>query len=140
MSANIRTALSGTNVPMLIAGLSGGLSVVMGAFGSHAFLEMMDTNQFKAYNVANQYHIVHSVAMLVVAALAPRVAEPAATHFRRAYALFAAGTAILAGSRYVYSTLHKPHFLGKTPILGGALLAAGWVCVAIGGTEMKVTA
>ena len=137
MSANIRTALSGTNVPMLLAGLSGGLSVVLGALGSHAFLEMMDTNQFKAYSIANQYHIVHSVAMLVVAAVAPRVTEPAATHFRRAYALFAGGTFILAGSRYVYSTLHKPAFLGQTPILGGALLAAGWVCVALGGSTMS---
>lgn len=138
MSANIRTALSGTNVPMLVAGLSGGLSVVLGALGSHAFLELMDANQFKAYNVANQYHIVHSVAMLVVAAIAPRVAEPAAMHFRRAYALFASGTLILAGSRYVYSTVHKPQFLSKTPILGGALLAAGWACVALGGSTMSV--
>ncbi|KPA85331.1 hypothetical protein ABB37_01660 [Leptomonas pyrrhocoris] len=137
MSANIRTALSGTNVPMLVAGLSGGLSVVLGALGSHAFLEMMDTNQFKAYSVANQYHIVHSVAMLVVAAIAPRVAEPAATHFRRAYALFAAGTLVLAGSRYIHCTVHKPDFLSKTPLIGGALLAAGWVCVAIGGSTMS---
>ncbi|CAG9577258.1 conserved hypothetical protein [Leishmania major strain Friedlin] len=137
MSANIRTALSGTNVPMMAAGLSGGLGVVLGALGSHAFLELMDTNQFKAYNIANQYHLVHSVAMLVVAAIAPRVAEPAATHFRRAYALFACGTLILASSRYIYSTVHKPHFLSKLPIMGGAMLAAGWVCVALGGSVTK---
>jgi uncharacterized membrane protein YgdD (TMEM256/DUF423 family) len=137
MSASIRTTLSGTNVPMLVAGLSGGLSVVLGALGSHAFLNLMDTNQFKAYTVANQYHIVHSVAMLVVAAVAPRVAEPAATHFRRAYALFASGTLILAGSHYIYSTVHKPDVLSKTPLLGGALLATGWICVAAGATTMN---
>ncbi|KAG5500478.1 hypothetical protein JKF63_03571 [Porcisia hertigi] len=134
MSANIRTALSGTNVPMMAAALSGGLGVTLGALGSHAFLELMDTNQFKAYNVANQYHLVHSVAMLVVAAIAPRVAEPAATHFRRAYALFASGTLVLAGSRYIYCTVHKPQFLSKLPAVGGAMLAAGWICVALGGS------
>ncbi|KPI83874.1 hypothetical protein ABL78_7092 [Leptomonas seymouri] len=137
MSANVRTALSGTNVRMLVAGLSGGLGVVLGALGSHAFLELMDTNQLKAYNVANQYHIVHSVAMLVVAAVAPRVAEPAATHFRRAYVLFASGTLILAGSHYIYSCVHKPSFLSRTPLIGGALLAAGWVCVSLGGSKMS---
>ncbi|CAJ1010031.1 putative Protein (DUF423) [Leishmania naiffi] len=137
MSANIRTALSGTNLPILAAGLSGGLGVVLGALGSHAFLELMDTNQFKAYNVANQYHLVHSMAMLVVAAIAPRVTEPAATYFRRAYLLFAAGTVLMSGSRYVHCTVHKPDFLSKFPALGGAMLAAGWVCVALGGSTLK---
>ncbi|KAK7196149.1 hypothetical protein NESM_000549900 [Novymonas esmeraldas] len=136
MSANIRTALSGTNVPLMAAGLSGGLGVVLGALGSHAFLEYMDTNQFKAYNVANQYHLVHSVAMLVAAAVAPRVAEPAAAHFRRAYALFAVGTILLSGSRYVYCTVHKPHFLSHLPALGGVMLAGGWVLLAVGGSAI----
>ncbi|CBZ28519.1 conserved hypothetical protein [Leishmania mexicana MHOM/GT/2001/U1103] len=137
MSANIRTALSGINMPMMVAGLSGGLGVTLGALGSHAFLELMDTNQFKLYNIANQYHLVHSIAMLFVAAIAPRVEEPAATHFRRAYALFACGTVVMASSRYIYSTVHKPDFLSKLPILGGAMLAAGWVCVALGGSVTK---
>ncbi|KAG5474391.1 hypothetical protein LSCM1_03172 [Leishmania martiniquensis] len=137
MSASIRTSLSGANMPILAAGLSGGFGVVLGALGSHAFLELMDTNQFREYNVANQYHLAHSIAMLIVAAIAPRVAEPAASHFRRAYALFASGTVLLAGSRYVYCTVHKPHFLSKIPAFGGAVLAAGWVCVALGGSAAQ---
>jgi len=57
---SLRTTTSGVNLPLVAAGISGGLAVTLGALGSHAFLTLMDEEQLKAYNVANQYHIVHS--------------------------------------------------------------------------------
>lgn len=121
------------NLRLLAAGLSGGLGVVLGALGSHAFYNLMDAAQLKSYNVANQYHLVHSIAMVIVAATAARVEGCQAAMLHRAYACFAVGTVLVSGSRYVLSTVHKPAFLAHVPPVGAALLGLGWACVALAG-------
>lgn len=130
---------SNPNYRLLAAGLLGGLGVSMGAFGSHAFLAKMDVAQQRQYNVANQYHLMHSIAMMVVA-VAGQVQRKqgnskAADLFDKAYCCFITGTIVVATSRYVHCVVHKPDWLAYCAPVGGVILAAGWVYAALAGGQ-----
>lgn len=123
------STLRSVNYRMLVAGLAGGLGVSLGALGSHAFYNLMDATQHKEYNVANQYHLIHAIAMVAVAFAAPRAKADVGPHLYRAYSFFAAGVVLFSGSRYILCTVHKPAWFSVLPPIGGALLSAGWCSV-----------
>lgn len=132
MSITTKTA----NVRLLTASLLGGLGVSLGAFGSHAFLNRMDVNQKRIYDVANQYQLLHAVVMALVAVAGQLAGERGgrqAKLFDRAYLLFLSGTVVVATTRYVHCVVHKPEWLDKLAPVGGLLLAAGWGCVMAAG-------
>jgi uncharacterized membrane protein YgdD (TMEM256/DUF423 family) len=60
-----------------IAGLSGAAAIGLGAYGSHSLAAKAETTeeQRKAFEVANRYHLIHSVALLGV----PMVSHPRVT-------------------------------------------------------------
>jgi uncharacterized membrane protein YgdD (TMEM256/DUF423 family) len=78
-------------------------------------------NQLANWNTAAHYHLVHSVAMLVVAIHAPARVW--------AWRLWLAGIVFFSGSLYAIG-LTNLRILGAfvTP-LGGVLLMAGWLAL-----------
>ena len=106
-----------------IAGAMGALGVALGAFGAHGLERITtDPHQLEVWHTAAQYHLVHGVALLGVAAH-PR--QP-----RLAGGLFLVGIAVFSGSLYAMGlTGHR--WLGAITPIGGLAFIAGWLALAL---------
>ncbi len=105
------------------AGAAGALGVALGAFGAHGLEgRITDPHLLEVWDTAAQYHLVHAVALGLVAA---HPAQP-----RCAGWLFAAGVLLFCGSLYAM-TLTGVRALGAITPLGGLCFIAGWVVLAV---------
>lgn len=97
--------------------VSGALAVALGAFGAHGLQKtVQDPKLLDNWKTAAQYHLVHSVAMLVASA------HPKSTPAL----LFGAGNLIFAGSLYALVLTNKKWLGAITPI-GGLAYIGGWL-------------
>ena len=112
----------------MAAGASGALGVALGAFGAHALKVWLPLQQMTIYETAVRYHLLHTLALLGVAALGAAV--PA-----RARALnwvargFLLGIVLFSGSLYALALTGLSWFGAITP-LGGAAWIAAWAGLA----------
>ena len=105
------------------AGL-GTIGVALGAFGAHG-LEGRLTAQAAGWgDTATFYLLLHAVAVLAVALATERRA------MRRAGWLMASGAAVFAGTLYAVA-LGAPTILGAVTPVGGVLMIAGWISLAL---------
>jgi uncharacterized membrane protein YgdD (TMEM256/DUF423 family) len=103
----------------------GFLGVALGAFGAHALKAQLASFGYTAtWETAVLYQFVHSLALLVLA-----VTDRAS---RLLAILWIAGVAIFSGSLYVLC-LTDIKVLGAITPIGGLLLLAGWLVLAIRG-------
>ena len=108
-----------------VAAALGFLGVALGAFGAHGLRERLAPGFLDVYNTGVLYQLLNAVAQLAVALGAERLARP-----RAVAALFAAGVVIFSGSLYALA-LTGIGTLGAITPVGGLLLMAGWVTLAI---------
>ena len=102
-----------------LAALSGGASVLLGAFGAHALQRYTsDPKALSTWQTAAAYHLMHSAVLL----------HAAQQRRGPACALLAAGIAVFSGSLYVL-TLSGQKWLGAVTPVGGLLLTAGWLAL-----------
>lgn len=102
-----------------MAALSGAAAVGAGAFGAHGA-----SGQAQEWlRTGGQYQLVHAVAALVAVKLGARAPGW----------LFVSGGALFSGTLYLMA-LGAPRWLGAVTPVGGALLIAGWLWLAVGGT------
>ena len=109
------------------AGVSGGLlgflGVAFGAFGAHLLEPLLvETGRVDTWETATVYHLVHALALVVVAGL------PAGRAIHPASWLFCAGILIFSGSLYLLC-LTGVTWLGAVTPLGGLCLLGGWLCL-----------
>jgi uncharacterized membrane protein YgdD (TMEM256/DUF423 family) len=102
-----------------IAAVNGALAVAAGAFGAHGLKAMLAPDMLAVFETAARYHMVHALAM-AIAALAGSRTSPA---------LFLGGIVLFSGSLYLLA-LSSVTWLGAITPIGGALLIAGWLCLA----------
>ncbi|MBK8042772.1 MAG: DUF423 domain-containing protein [Haliscomenobacter sp.] len=105
----------------------GMFAVMIGAFGAHTLRPLLTPESFSNFETGVKYHLVHSLAILGVAAL---------LHFGRKKSLgvagwlFAGGVVCFSGSLYLLSTreVHglSVEWLGPITPLGGILLIVAW--------------
>ena len=100
---------------VVVAALSGALSIAAGAFGAHG----AEGKAAEWLRTGAQYQLIHAVAALVVLQMGAR--GPAWC--------FLAGAAIFAGTLYAMAE-GAPKWLGAVTPVGGALLIAGWAWLA----------
>lgn len=117
------------------AGVLGSLAVILGAFGAHALKARLDPAALVSFETGVRYQFYHALALLLVGLLMP--ALPAGP-WRAAAGCFLLGTLLFSGSIYLLSTRALLPFgslrlLGPVTPLGGLLLLAGWVIVAVAG-------
>jgi uncharacterized membrane protein YgdD (TMEM256/DUF423 family) len=101
------------------------LGVALGAFGAHGLRERLAPGMLDVYKTGVLYHLLHAVALFAVGLGADKLARP-----RAVAALFAAGIVIFSGSLYALA-LTGTGALGAVAPVGGLLLMAGWITLAI---------
>jgi len=111
----------------LVAGFSGLLAVVAGAFGAHALRGRLAPDLLAVFETAARYHLIHALAILAAAWVLDRTGRPLAGV---AGWLFVAGTVLFSGSLYALA-LTGIRVLGAITPLGGLGFIAGWLCLAL---------
>ena len=110
--------------PTLIAGaLLALLAVALGAFGAHALEGLLDAKAQGWWQTAAQYQMWHAIALIALSAVPLRGARPAAL-------LLGLGTTLFSGSLYAMA-LGGWRWLGMVTPLGGMLMLAGWLVLAV---------
>jgi uncharacterized membrane protein YgdD (TMEM256/DUF423 family) len=108
----------------VLAAVSGGLAVALGAFGAHALRNALDPPALQIWHTAVEYQFWHALALLAVA-FAP------ASRSRNASALaFAAGIVVFCGSLYALA-LGAPRAAGLVTPLGGVCFIVGWISLGV---------
>lgn len=113
---------------LLLSSVLGFLSVALGAFGAHALKNKLDSDLLDIYHTAVQYHMIHTVVLLVIAILVRMF--PDVTLFAWAGWFIFAGMIVFSGSLYVLS-LTGFRGLGAITPIGGVLFLTGWALLAI---------
>lgn len=120
---------------ILLAGLSGAVGVLVGAFGAHGLEGWLQDRQLDAetverrvrqFETAVRYHLVHAVALLGLAALAPQLRRG---RVQVVGWLFVAGLLLFSGSLYLLVALNQPKLGAITP-LGGVSWIVAWSVLA----------
>jgi uncharacterized membrane protein YgdD (TMEM256/DUF423 family) len=116
---------------IVVAALSGAISVALGAFAAHG-LDLSTEAGRKArewLQTGSQYQIIHALAIVAVVVLA----RNAALNGRVAVltqCLFFAGSVLFPGALYALA-FGGPRWLGAVAPIGGTALILGWVSLAL---------
>lgn len=113
---------------VILGALSAALGVAAGAFGAHALRGRLTPDLLSVFETGVRYHLVHALALLVVAWATTRWPGRAVN---AAGWLFLAGTLLFCGSLYALS-LSGMRGLGAITPLGGIAFIAGWAALAWG--------
>lgn len=112
---------------LVLGSLNGFLAVAMGAFGAHGLRERLAADALHAFQTASDYQAIHALALLAVGMVATR--SPGRWVAASGWSLFA-GVLLFSGSLYGLA-LSGIRSLGMVTPVGGTLLLAGWVCLAM---------
>lgn len=125
MSTNRQSA----SFALAAAGILGLTAVTLGAFGAHALKQVLiERGMTVAWETGSRYHLMHTVAVLGIAAWLRGAAEETSRALPWAVRLWCAGTLLFSGSLY-WLAVGGPRWLGPVTPLGGVALIAGWLLV-----------
>ncbi|MBX3119313.1 MAG: DUF423 domain-containing protein [Fimbriimonadaceae bacterium] len=110
-----------------LGALFAGLGVLAGAFGTHALRESKTAREMEIWSTASTYQIFHGIALLVLAALASKLAFE--KRARVSGWLFVTGVVVFSGSLYAI-VLTGQTKLGMVAPVGGLSLMVGWAVFA----------
>jgi uncharacterized membrane protein YgdD (TMEM256/DUF423 family) len=100
-----------------IAGVTGFLAVLLGAFGAHGLSERLNHFQTAAiWETAVFYHLTHAILLVILSR---------GSFQKGPWLCFLCGIAIFSGSLYVLAAWNI-RWLGAITPLGGLCLLAGW--------------
>ena len=117
-----------TRIFLTIASMFGGISVVFGAFASHALQDRLSDKSLAIWETGTKYQMYHALALMLVAILLSRF--PNSTLLIVAGYAFTAGVFIFSGSLYAL-TLTGIKWLGAITPIGGLAFITGWLCLAL---------
>lgn len=113
---------------LAIASILGGISVVFGAFASHALKDRLSANSLAIWETGTKYQMYHALALMLVALLLSRF--PDSVLLMVAGYAFIAGIFIFSGSLYGL-TITGIKWLGAITPIGGMGFIIGWLCLAL---------
>lgn len=120
---------------MAIAASFAGLSVILGAFASHALKERLSDHALEIWETGTKYQMYHALALLLIALLLSRT-ETASTSLIVAGYAFIVGVVLFSGSLY-YLSLSGIKWLGAITPLGGVAFILGWVYLIVAAWGLK---
>lgn len=112
---------------LMVAAVSGCLTVAIGAFAAHGLRDLLDAQQVSWMKTALDYQAWHSVALLAIGGLS---GQKPARLLNLVAGAFIAGMILFSGSLYGLALSGLRAFALLTPV-GGALLLAGWALLAL---------
>lgn len=118
---------------LLFAAVNGALAIVLGAFGAHGLKGAISETLLAAYKTGVFYHLVHVLALLFIALFMwalRQQAKPISRCLKAAAVLWMSGVTLFSGSLYGLA-LSLGSWLGPITPIGGMLLIAGWVSLAL---------
>ena len=110
---------------IILGAILAGIAVALGAFGAHALKARLGVEALGWWGTAVQYQMWHALAVLAIGL-------SGIARLRLSAMLFAGGAIVFSGSLYAMS-LGAPRWLGAVTPLGGGLLIAGWMVLALRG-------
>ncbi|MGP4862771.1 DUF423 domain-containing protein [Psychrobacter sp. T6-5] len=108
-----------------IAAINMAIAVALGAFGAHGLENIVSAQQLEWWHTATLYLFIHALGLLVVGLLIRLKYTTQTTAW-----LLQIGIIIFAGSLYAM-TLGAPRWFGAITPIGGVLMIAGWLWLAI---------
>ena len=112
----------------VFAGLSGAMSVALGAFGAHALEARLSPDALSTFETGVRYQFFHTLALAAVVVAIGR--WPASSLPVIAGWLFVAGIVVFSGSLYVL-VMTGTRWLGAITPIGGVAFIAGWLLLAL---------
>ncbi|QYA26795.1 DUF423 domain-containing protein [Gramella sp. MT6] len=116
---------------LIIGGIYGGLSVILGAFGAHALKKKFNEDQLKSFETGVKYQMYHAIVLIICGITFPFLSGlqiVMAWCFIIGILLFSFS---IYGLTWNSSRGKKIKILGPITPLGGLLLVAGWVLLTI---------
>ena len=111
-----------------VGAVLGGLGVAIGAAGTHALEDRIDSDSLDTLETAVRFQMYHAIALIGIGAAAKvwqsRTLPIAGT-------LLSVGTIVFCGSLYLLALLDIGLFGAVAPV-GGLSLMAGWAALAFG--------
>jgi uncharacterized membrane protein YgdD (TMEM256/DUF423 family) len=117
---------------VFLGSLNGFLAVAMGAFGTHGLSGRISAEALRAFQTGADYQGVHALALLGTGLLARQQTWNVWLN-AAGWCLFA-GILLFTGSLYGLA-LSGIRDLGAITPVGGTLLLAGWLCLALGSLQ-----
>ncbi len=114
-----------------IAAVNMAIAVALGAFGAHGLEGRVSIQQLEWWHTATLYLFVHALGLLLVGLLIRLKYITQTTAW-----LLQIGIIIFAGSLYAM-TLGAPHWFGAITPIGGVLMIAGWLWLAVSAFRLK---
>ncbi|MBH0095117.1 DUF423 domain-containing protein [Psychrobacter sp. NZS113] len=108
-----------------IAAINMAIAVALGAFGAHGLKNIASPQQLEWWHTATLYLLVHALGLLLVGLLIRLKYVTQTTAW-----LLQIGIIIFSGSLYAM-TLGAPLWFGAITPIGGVLMIAGWLCLAL---------
>ncbi|QQT29012.1 DUF423 domain-containing protein [Sphingobacterium multivorum] len=119
------------NVVIITAALFGGLAIILGAFGAHAFKKILSAEKLESFEVGVRYQMYAALTLLILGFNFSFDLQSE----RVAFYLITLGTILFSVSIYFLSFAEywkkNLKFLGPITPLGGLLMIAGWVAIMI---------
>lgn len=119
------------NVVIITAALFGGLAIILGAFGAHAFKKILSAEKLESFEVGVRYQMYAALTLLILGFNFSFDLQSE----RVAFYLITLGTLLFSVSIYFLSFAEywkkNLKFLGPITPLGGLLMIAGWVAIMI---------
>ncbi len=123
---------------LITVGLMGALSVILGSFGAHILSGNIPEKDLHLFNVANDYLMFHTLALLGLAFMNRYVSR---SYLNIIYYLFVIGVILFSGTIFISSlkelTRFSPGGLSKLTPIGGLLMVAGWITVLLSGVNYQ---
>ena len=114
-----------TKLIMLIAGMSGGLSVMLGAFAAHGLKKKISPDMLSVFKTGVDYQFYHSLALALVGLSLIAQGIEQSMYLTWAFVFFCIGIMFFSGSLYLLALTQKKIFGPITPI-GGLFFILGW--------------
>ncbi|WP_087023519.1 DUF423 domain-containing protein [Thaumasiovibrio subtropicus] len=112
---------------LVLASLSGALSVMLGAFAAHGLKAKLPPHLLDVFQTGVQYQFIHTLVLLVVGIWMRFLPTSGLSY---AALFFALGIVMFSGSLYALALTGIKWFGPITP-LGGLCFIIGWVALAV---------
>ncbi|RXJ02760.1 DUF423 domain-containing protein [Anaerobacillus alkaliphilus] len=113
---------------LMIGSINMLIAVGLGAFGAHGLQGKLTERMLEIYQTGVHYHMIHAIAILIIAVVADRLGNPAMLTWA-GWAMFI-GIIFFSGSLYILS-ISGIKILGAITPIGGLFFMIGWVLLAL---------